>query len=66
MTRTRLNIFLWIMALALSCAAFNARAALTIEITGGATLQIPVAIAPFTGEEAYPDKLSQKIGRAHV
>lgn len=59
MTRTRLNIYWWLTALALSVTAFNARAALTIEITGGATLQIPVAIAPFTGEEAYPDKLSQ-------
>ncbi len=59
MTRTRLNLYFCLTALALSCAAFNARAALTIEITGGATLQIPVAIAPFAGEEAFPDKLSQ-------
>src|SRR4030065_2805299 len=59
MTRMRLNMLLWLTALALSCAAFNARPALTIEITGGATLQIPVAIAPFAGEESYPDKLSQ-------
>ena len=47
------------LALILSTAAFNAHAALTIEITGGASLQIPVAIAPFAGEEAYPDKLSK-------
>lgn len=59
MTRTRLKKLMCLAVLALSCAAFNARAALTIEITGGATLQIPVAIAPFTGEESYPDKLSQ-------
>ncbi len=48
-------------ALLLSAAAFNAHAALTIEITGGATLQIPVTIAPFVGEEGYPDKLSKVI-----
>jgi len=43
----------------LSVVAGTAQAALTIEITGGASLQIPVAIAPFAGEEAYPDKLSK-------
>jgi len=43
----------------LSAVAGNTQAALTIEITGGATLQIPVAIAPFAGEEVYPDKLSK-------
>ncbi len=37
----------------------TARAALTIEITGGSSLQIPVAIAPFTGEDAYTDKISR-------
>ncbi len=57
----RLNRFGYVLALALSIAAGNARAALTIEITGGAALQIPVAIAPFTGEQAYPDKVSQVI-----
>jgi len=36
----------------------TAHAALTIEITGGATIQIPVAIAPFSGEEAHKDRIS--------
>ena len=54
-----LRFFSCIVVLLLSTAALNARAALTIEITGGATLQIPVAIAPFAGEEAYPDRLSK-------
>ncbi len=61
MMRTRLNFFLCFAAIALCCAALSARAALTIEITGGATLQIPIAIAPFSGEEAYPEKMSQII-----
>ena len=56
---THINKFLCFTALALSLVAFNARAALTIEITGGATLQIPIAIAPFPGEEAYPEKISK-------
>lgn len=48
------------LALALlTSLASTAHAALTIEITGGASLQIPIAIAPFAGEEAYPDKLSK-------
>ena len=60
MTRIHLNLYL-LTAWALCCVSFNARAALTIEITGGATLQIPIAIAPFYGEEAYTDKMSQII-----
>ena len=59
MLLTRFIFFSWVLALLLSITAENAKAALTIEITGGATLQIPVAIAPFAGEEAYTDKLSQ-------
>ena len=54
-----LTFFTWILALLFSAVTCNAQAALTIEITGGATLQIPIAIAPFAGEEAYPDKLSK-------
>ena len=61
MRAMRLNTFGCLLGLMLSAVTFNARAALTIEITGGATLQIPVAIAPFAGEQAYPDKLSQVI-----
>ena len=56
---THMNKLLCFIALTLSLLAFNARAALTIEITGGATLQIPIAIAPFPGEEAYPEKISK-------
>jgi TolB protein len=59
MAMTRFCVFHFILALLFSTAAINAHAALTIEITGGASLQIPVAIAPFAGEEAYPDKLSK-------
>ena len=56
---THMNKLLCFTALALSLLAYNARAALTIEITGGATLQIPIAIAPFPGEEIYPEKISK-------
>ena len=56
---THLNRLIWFAALALSLLAGHARAALTIEITGGATLQIPIAISPFPGEEAYPEKISK-------
>ena len=59
MTPSRLSLILCFVACVLLGVSFTARAALTIEITGGATLQIPVAIAPFNGEESYPDKLSQ-------
>jgi TolB protein len=55
------NSFGYLLALLLSAVTYNAHAALTIEITGGATLQIPVAIAPFIGEDGYPDKLSKVI-----
>ena len=58
MAPTRSTFIGLVLILLLSVAAGNAQAALTIEITGGATLQIPVAIAPFAGEDAYPDKLS--------
>ncbi len=37
----------------------DARAMLTIEITGGAAHQIPVAILPFQGEAAYGDRISE-------
>lgn len=49
-------IWLW-----LACWLAPAQAALTIEITGGAALQIPVAIAPFQGEDAWRDRLSSII-----
>lgn len=51
-----MNLLLLVLSL---ITAPLARAALTIEITGGSALQIPVAIAPFTGEEAYTDKISR-------
>ncbi len=37
-------------------------AALTIEITGGAGNQIPVAIVPFAGENAHPQSLTGVVG----
>lgn len=40
-----------LLALCLLFGGAPARAALTIEITGGAALTIPIAIAPFAGEE---------------
>lgn len=46
-------------AFVLFLASLAAHAALTIEITGGATLQMPIAIAPFQGEQAYADKISE-------
>ena len=55
----RFTFLSFVLTLLLSVAAWDARAALTIEITGGASLQIPIAIAPFAGEEAYPDKISK-------
>ncbi|MEO1767440.1 Tol-Pal system beta propeller repeat protein TolB [Thiobacter sp. AK1] len=59
MTELRLSRLL-IRLIGLFVAAWlsTAQAALTIEITGGAALQIPVAIAPFQGEEAWRDRLS--------
>jgi TolB protein len=54
--RPRLRLFL---AIATTLLALRAHAALTIEITGGASVQIPIAIAPFNGEGAYPDRISQ-------
>ncbi len=59
MTSLRITVIGTVLTLLLSVITFNARAALTIEITGGSSLQIPVAIAPFAGEEAYPDTLSK-------
>lgn len=59
MATIRFRFFHFALALLLSSTAINAHAALTIEITGGASLQIPVAIAPFAGEDAYPNKLSK-------
>lgn len=46
------------VALITLCCASASHAALTIEITGGAALQIPIAIVPFAGEEAWPDRVS--------
>lgn len=39
----------------------GARAALTIEITGGAATQIPIAIVPFGGEAALPQGIASVI-----
>ncbi len=55
MIRNRLAFLLLAIGLILVRAA---HAALTIEISGGAALQIPVAIAPFPGEEAFKDRIS--------
>lgn len=55
MTRHLRICLLWFLAWA---SAQSAHAALTIEITGGAALQIPVAIVPFAGEEAFRDRIS--------
>ncbi len=38
-----------------------AQAALTIEITGGAANQLPIAIVPFSGEAGYQQSLSEVI-----
>jgi TolB protein len=45
-------------ALPLVLLAGLAHAALTIEITGGATVQTPIAIAPFAGEGSGQDRIS--------
>ena len=58
MTLSR-HLFVFLILLLSSLLASPARAGLTIEITGGATLQIPVAIAPFAGEESLNEKLSK-------
>ncbi len=44
--------------LGLALLASPARAALTIEITGGAASQIPIAIVPFAGEIPQPQSLT--------
>jgi len=49
--RLALLLVLWLVA------AIPARATLTIEISGGAALQIPIAIAPFQGEEAFDERV---------
>jgi TolB protein len=48
-------------ALLLALAAGPAAAQLSIEITGGGTNQIPIAIAPFAGESALPQSLTDVI-----
>jgi TolB protein len=48
----------FIGALALLALGSAARAALTIEIIGSGANQIPVAIVPFRGEEALPQKIT--------
>jgi TolB protein len=48
-------------ALMLALAAGPAAAQLSIEITGGGTNQIPIAIAPFAGESALPQSLTDVI-----
>lgn len=48
-------------AFLLLLSSLAAHAGLTIEITGGSTLQMPIAIAPFQGEQGYADKLSEII-----
>jgi TolB protein len=45
----------------LALAAGPAAAQLSIEITGGGTNQIPIAIAPFAGETALPQSLTDVI-----
>lgn len=47
--------------LALCWVAVPARAALTIEITGAGEHQIPIAIAPFAGEEQLPQSITAVI-----
>lgn len=46
---------LWVW---LAVLAVPARAALTIEISGGSASQIPIAIVPFAGEAAQPQSLT--------
>ncbi len=48
-------------ALALVLAAGPAAAQLSIEITGGGANQIPIAVAPFAGEGALPQPLTDVI-----
>ena len=48
-------------AFLLALAAGPAAAQLSIEITGGGTNQIPIAIAPFAGETALPQSLTDVI-----
>lgn len=51
-----------LLMLLLAAMPFAARAALTIEITGGAVTQIPIAIVPFAAEQALPQSLTSIIG----
>jgi TolB protein len=55
------NFALRALALLLALAAGPAAAQLSIEITGGGTNQIPIAIAPFAGESALPQALTDVI-----
>ena len=56
-----MNFVLRALALLLALAAGPAAAQLSIEITGGGTNQIPIAIAPFAGESALPQALTDVI-----
>jgi TolB protein len=49
------------IALLLALAAGPAAAQLSIEITGGGTNQIPIAVAPFAGESALPQSITDVI-----
>ncbi|MDO8988206.1 MAG: Tol-Pal system beta propeller repeat protein TolB [Sideroxyarcus sp.] len=46
---------IWV-AIVLLCAAFSARAELTIEITGAGEHQIPISLVRFAGEEQLPEQ----------
>ena len=58
MTEFAMRLMSKFLLTAIAVFASTAHAALTIEITGGATIQIPVAIAPFAGEGTSPDRIS--------
>lgn len=58
MNNRAMRLMLKTLLVAIAVLSSTAHAALTIEITGGATIQIPVAIAPFAGEGAGPDRIS--------
>ncbi|MGH8671979.1 MAG: Tol-Pal system beta propeller repeat protein TolB [Burkholderiales bacterium] len=50
------------MVLASTVCGVPAHAALTIEITGGAASQIPIAVVPFAAEYAQAHRVSQVVG----
>ena len=58
--RMSVRILLWLLTVVLAASvSVTARAALTIDIVGGGEKQIPVAIAPLTGEARLPYKISE-------